>query len=426
MASSSSALSGVSSGSFNAQQYVQAIIQSEQGPELLMQQQVSTLSDQASALGTISSQLGALQTAVLSLNDFQGALAAQQATSSNTGVVTAIAGQGASAGTHTLVVSNLATTSSQYTNTLASGDTTFTTGSFTLAVGSSPGKVVTVTSSDDTLNTLASAINTQGLGVTASVISDASGARLSLVSNASGAPGDLTISNNTSGLSFTKAVTGTDANYSLDGIALSSASNSISTALQGVTVNLVSASASPATITIAPDTGQATTAIQNFVGAYNTVIKSLNAQFTYNASTQSTGPLGSDQTIMQLQQSILGDASYSISGNSGVTNLASIGISMNADGTLSIDSSQLSAAMASNYSAVRNLFQQATPAGLAQNFNNGLTNLTAANGPVAEDQQGISQETNDLNQQITDFQNNLNLQEAQLMQVYSKVATTIE
>ncbi|MGH9413122.1 MAG: flagellar filament capping protein FliD, partial [Terriglobales bacterium] len=260
MASSSSALSGVSSGSFNAQQYVQAIIQSEQGPELLMQQQVSTLSDQASALGTISSQLGALQTAVLSLNDFQGALAAQQATSSNTGVVTAIAGQGASAGTHTLVVSNLATTSSQYTNTLASGDTTFTTGSFTLAVGSSPGTVVTVTSSDDTLNTLASAINTQGLGVTASVISDASGARLSLVSNASGAPGDLTISNNTSGLSFTKAVTGTDANYSLDGIALSSASNSISTALQGVTVNLVSASASPATITIAPDTGQATTA----------------------------------------------------------------------------------------------------------------------------------------------------------------------
>ncbi|MGH9412531.1 MAG: flagellar filament capping protein FliD, partial [Terriglobales bacterium] len=197
-------------------------------------------------------------------------------------------------------------------------------------------------------------------------------------------------------------------------------------ALQGVTVNLVSASASPATITIAPDTGQATTAIQNFVGAYNTVIKSLNAQFTYNASTQSTGPLGSDQTIMQLQQNILSDASYSISGNSGVTNLASIGISMNADGTLSIDSSQLSAAMASNYSAVRNLFQQATPAGLAQNFNNGLTNLTAANGPVAEDQQGISQETNDLNQQITDFQNNLNLQEAQLMQVYSKVATTIE
>lgn len=430
MSTSSSPLSGISgaasTGNFNAQAYVQAIIQSESGPEQLMQQQVSVLSDQASALSTISSQLSALQTAVLALNDFQGALAAQQATSSNTSVATATAGTGATAGTHSLTVSALATTSSEYTNTLANGDTTFTTGSFSLQVGSNTATTITVDSTDDTLNTLATAINGQNLGVTASVITDSSGARLSLVSNTTGAPGNLTISSNTTGLTFTQAVQGVNASYKLDGIALSSTSNNITGALAGVTLNLTGTTSSPVTITVAPDTSQATTAIQNFVTAYNTVIQSLNQQFTYDPTTQSTGPLGSDQTVMQLQQNVLSDASYSISGNSGYTNLASIGISMNEDGTLTVDSGQLSAAMAANYSAVQNLFQQISPTGFAQNFTNDLTNLTAATGPVAEDQQGITQETNDLNQQIADFQANLNAQEQQLMQVYSQVAVTIE
>ncbi|TAN22926.1 MAG: flagellar hook-associated 2 domain-containing protein [Acidobacteria bacterium] len=429
MSTSSSPLGGISgatsTGNFNAQAYVQAIIQAESGPEQLMQQQVSVLSSQASALSTISSQLSALQTAVLALNDFQGALAAQKATSSNTGVATVTAGAGATSGTHSLTVSTLATTSSEYTNTLASGTTTFTTGSFSVAVGSNAPTVISVTSSNNTLNGLAASINSAGAGVTASVITDSSGARLSLVSNTTGAPGDLTISSNTTGLTFTKAVTGTNASYTLDGIALNSTSNSITGALAGVTLNLAGTTASPVTITVAPDTSQATTAIQNFVSAYNTVIQSLNQQFTYDPTTQSTGPLGTDQIVMQLQQSVLGDASYSISGNSGYTNLASIGINMNADGTLAVDSGQLSAAMAANYSAVQNLFQQVSPTGFAQNFTNDLTNLTSTTGPVAEDQQGISQQTNDLNQQIADFQANLNAQEQELMQVYSQVAVTI-
>ncbi len=429
MSTSSSPLGGISgatsTGNFNAQAYVQAIIQAESGPEQLMQQQVSVLSSQASALSTISSQLSALQTAVLALNDFQGALAAQKATSSNTGVATVTAGAGATSGTHSLTVSTLATTSSEYTNTLANGTTTFTTGSFSVAVGSNSPTVINVTSSNNTLNGLAASINSAGAGVTASVITDSSGARLSLVSNTTGAPGDLTISSNTTGLTFTKAVTGTNASYTLDGIALNSTSNSITGALAGVTLNLAGTTASPVTITVAPDTSQATTAIQNFVSAYNTVIQSLNQQFTYDPTTQSTGPLGTDQIVMQLQQSVLGDASYSISGNSGYTNLASIGINMNADGTLAVDSGQLSAAMAANYSAVQNLFQQVSPTGFAQNFTNDLTNLTSTTGPVAEDQQGISQQTSDLNQQIADFQANLNAQEQQLMQVYSQVAVTI-
>ncbi|HET9785319.1 MAG TPA: flagellar filament capping protein FliD, partial [Terriglobales bacterium] len=337
-----------STGSFNAQQYVQSIIQSEQGPEQLMQEQVSTLSDQATALGTISTQLQSLQTAVFALNDFQGALAAKTASSSNSGVATATADSTAAAGSHTVVVSNLATTSSAYSSTLADGDTTFATGSFTLQVGTGTATTITVDSTNDTLNTLAASINSQNLGVTASVITDANGSRLGLVSGSSGAAGDLTISGNTTGLTFTKAVTGVNANFTVDGIALASTSNTVTGVVQGVTLNLTGTDAAGATISVAPDTTQATTAITNFVNAYNQVIGSLNTQFKYDPTTQSTGPLGSDTTVMDLQQQLLGNAAFSISGNSGFVNLASIGVDMNDDGTLSINTSSLNAAMASN------------------------------------------------------------------------------
>ncbi|MGH9488542.1 MAG: flagellar filament capping protein FliD [Terriglobales bacterium] len=438
MSTSTSPLSSISSsvsatengtGTFNAQAYVQSILQSEEGPEELMQQQVATLSNQATDLGTISTQLGSLQTAVLALNDFNGALDANQASSSDSSVATATADSTAGVGSHTLTVSNLASTSSQYSTTYASGDAAIPTGSFDIQVGSGTPTAITVDSSDDTLNGLASAINSASAGVTASVITDASGARLSLESGTSGAPGEITISNDTlSGFNFTQAVAGENASFTLDGIALTSTSNTVTGVLQGVTLDLQGASSGAgATISISPDTTQATTAIQNFVTAYNTVMQTLNGEFSYNASTQSLGPLGSDQTVMQVQQSLLSDASFSLSGNSGLTNLAAIGISMNQDGTLSISSSTLQAAMASNYSAVQNLFQQASPAGFAQSFNNDLMNITdPGTGPIALDQQGVQQETTSLNQQITEFQNNLNQQETQLMQTYAQVAATLQ
>lgn len=422
-----SAISSTGSSSFNAQQYVSQLIASEQGPEQLMQQQVATLSDQSTALGSLSTELTALQNAVFTLNDYQGALAAKQATSSDASVATATADTSATIGAHTLSVANLATTSSEYSNTLANGTTTFTTGSFQLQVGTNSPVTVTVDTTNDTLNGLATTINGLNAGVTASVITDASGARLSLVSGTSGAPGDLTISSNTTGISFTKAVTGTDASFTLDGISLQSSSNSATGVLQGVTINLAGVSASPITLSISPDTSQATTAIQTFITAYNNVIGTLNQQFAYDPTTQSTGPLGSDTMVMQIQQQLLGDAAFSVSGNSGYTNLASLGVSMNEDGTLSLDTATLNASMAANYPAVLNFFQQASPAGFAANFNTDLTNITDPSvGPIAVDQQGISQTTASLNQAIADFQARLDAQQQELMQIYSQVAVTLQ
>jgi len=85
-------------------------------------------------------------------------------------------------------------------------------------VGSNTAATVTVDSTNNTLGDLAATINNQEIGVRASVIQDSNGYRLALVSTTSGAPGDVTVSGNTSGLSFTKGVTGTNASLVVGGI----------------------------------------------------------------------------------------------------------------------------------------------------------------------------------------------------------------
>lgn len=432
MSTSSSALSmidGATSGTtpFNAQNYVNELIAAESGPETLMQQQVSTLSSQASALSSISTDLTSLQTAAVALNDYQGGLNANVANSSNSDVATGVADNTATAGTHTLSVSHLATIGSYYSGTVSSGTATIGQGTFTIQVGNGTVNTVTVDSSNDTLNQLAATINGDNLGVTATVVTDDSGARLSIVSNTSGSAGNLTVGNDTTGLGFTMGVQGVDASFTLDGVPLTSATNTVTGAVQGLTLNLTGTSSSPITIDVAPDTSAMTTAIQNFVTAYNQVVTDFNNQFTYNSSTDSTGPLGSDPVLMQVQQTILGDAAYSVSGNSGIVNLASIGVTMNDDGTLGVDTTQLNAALSSNPSAVINLFQQGSPPGVAQQFVNDLININdPVNGPLTVDQNSISSETTDLNNQISAFQANLNLQEQQLLQTYSQVAVTLQ
>ena len=108
-------------------------------------------------------------------------------------------------------------------------------------MGSEPATTITIDDTNNTLDGLAAAITKPNIGVTASVVNDSSGARLAIVSNTSGAASDLTINNAGSSLSFTKGATGTDASLTVDGVPISSASNTIANSVAGLTLNLVGA-----------------------------------------------------------------------------------------------------------------------------------------------------------------------------------------
>jgi flagellar hook-associated protein 2 len=411
----------------DVQGLVDQAIAAASGPIVLLQRQQARNNAQSSALSSISSDLNSLLTAVNSLNDVGGQFNAQSATSSNTGTLTATADTTAAAGTHTVVVSSLATTSSYYTSAVTSSSTPLNTGSFDLTAGTTT-TTITVDNTNNTLDGLAAYINSKNLGVSASVITDANGARLALVSGTTGAPGDLTVANNSvTGLTFTKAVTGANASLTVDGLPISSASNAVTGVLAGVTLNLVGpAPGSPVTLAVAPDTSKASDAINQFVAAYNKVVTDINAQFNVNPDGSGGGVLESDGTLREVQQRLLTSLTYSITGNKGIVNLSSLGVNLNNDGTLSLDSSKLQSNLSGNFQSVKSFLQGTSPTGFAANFSDLLNNLTdTAQGPIGLDLQGLTQTNSDITHQIADLQASLAIKRQTLLEQYSQVDATL-
>ncbi len=411
----------------DVQQFVTLALSGDQANITNLQNTQSILNAQTTALAKITADLNNLQSAVFALNDPLGAVASQTATSSNSNVLSATAASSAVPGVHTVVVTSLATTSSYYSDPVATSSTPLATGSFQFQAGANGPVTVTVDSTNNTLDGLAAAINNLGAGVRASVITDANGARLALVSETTGASGDITVSNNTTGLNFTKAVTGANAALTVDGVPISSASNSVSNVINGVTLTLVApAPASPITLTISPDTTQAADAINKFVAAYNTAIADINAQFNVASDGTGGGPLEADGSLREAQSSLLSAISYSISGNSGIVNLAALGVNLNNDGTLTVDSGALNSALSSNFASVQT-FLQSTTGGFANNLSSVLTNLTDPSaGVLGLDASGISQSSRDLGQQISNLQASLAVRQQQLTQVYAQVNATLQ
>jgi flagellar hook-associated protein 2 len=432
---------------------VQQIITSQSGELTVWQNQGTTLATQDGVLEGIENDLTNLQTAIAALADPAGALTAQAATSSDTSVVTATAQSNAVAGTHQIEVNSLATTGTLYSAAVSDPDASFlasgqTSGDIQLQAGGSSGSTFDIPitqGSNDTLNTLAGYINSQSSannwGVTASVVSDATGSRLALESQASGSTGALAIANNSNTtLTFAAAEGGTNASLSIDGVPFSSTSNTVTGAIQGVTLNLLSQSpGNPVQLTIGPDTDQITSAVNNFVSAYNTVVSTINAQYVVDPTGATPAPpLESDTSLRTLQSSILNDAAYALPGatgtstvNGGLVNLAALGINMNNDGTLTVGSNAsgetFAQVVASNPSAVLNFFQNSSGTGFANSFNSDLTNLTDPTaGPLNVDvtQNEAAQQT--LTTNITNFQTQLNNEQTQLTAQYDSVNASLE
>jgi flagellar hook-associated protein 2 len=388
-------------------------------PEQNWLNEQQALQTQATAIDQIQSDVSALQTALQGLGDPAGALTSMTATSSDTNVVTATAAAGTPTGSHIVIVNNIASTASAYSSVVATSSTPLPTGSFTIQVGTGTPTTIQIGSGVNTLDQLASSINTQKLGVTASVINDANGSRLSIVSNTSGSANGFTISA-ASGLTFTQASTGEDASLTVDGIPIDSASNTVTGAIAGLTLNLLGAvQGGQVTISVAPATDQIVQAIVAFVGAYNKVMGDVNTQFTVDGSNRE-GPLAGDSAVQILQSNLLGMGSYT-TGTSDISTLADLGIKMSNDGTLTVDSATLNSAIQNNFPAVEAFMQGTSANGFVSYLNGQLNTLTdPVSGAFTVDLQSITNENKDLQNQIDNFQTYLNAQKILLTAEYSQ------
>jgi flagellar hook-associated protein 2 len=402
---------------------VNALITNLRAPEQVWQNQQAQLQTQGSALTQLNTEVGALSSALNDFSDPAGALTARAVTSSQPGLATATASNAAPAGSHTIVINNLATSASYYSDSVATSSTTLATGTFTIQVGNGAAATVTIDNTNNTLDGLAAAINNQALGVSASVVNDANGSRLAIVSDNSGAASDLTISNVAGGLAFTKGSAGTNASLTLDGVPISSATNVVTGTVAGLTLNLAGSDPNtPVQVSVSPDTTKVTQAVTDFVTAFNTVIQDLNTQFTFDKSTNSEGALGGDSSARQAQNELLAATAYTATGTSAFNTLASLGVTLNDDGTLSIDNGTLSNAINSNFAAVQNFFSPTTGTGFAAFLNNQLTPLTdPTQGAFAVELNGFTASEKSFQDQIDNFEIYIASQQTLLTAQYTQV-----
>jgi flagellar hook-associated protein 2 len=391
---------GSSSSGINVTALVASIISTDETGMNQLQTQQATFTSQTSALNTLETQAATLSDDLDTLSNLEGPLNSVAATSSNNGVLTASTSSSATQGTYTVTVDSLAQTASSYSNEVASASATLGTGSFDLTEGGVT-QTFTTGSGVDTLNQLVSSINTQNLGVTASIVSDSNGSRLSLVSSSSGAAAAFSITNATGALSFTQATAGADASLKVNGVPITSSSNTVTSGIPGVTLNLTGASTSPVTLSVAPDASSIVSAITSFVNDYNTLIQNVNTQFAYNSTTNTAGTLAGDSTVEGLQSTLLSSTNYSYSGGS-YTSLASMGITTNNDGTLSISTSTLNAAITNNPSGVTQFFQGTALNGFADTLTKALnTYIDPSQGAFTVELNSIASEQTDLSTQIS-------------------------
>ena len=211
-------------------------------------------------------------------------------------------------------MSNLAQTSSGYLAPVSNAGDTLS-GSITLAVGSDAAQTITLNSSNNTLSGLAAAINSSGVGITASVLTDSSGSRLSLVSGTSGAQGNIAVTANSiadtshttaSALAYTAPVAGKDANLTVNGVALSSSSNTVNNLIPGVTFQLLAPSASgeQVQVIIGNDNTAVESTVNQFVTDFNSLVSAMNTQ-QGNSSSGTPEPLFGSPTLSLLQQQLL-------------------------------------------------------------------------------------------------------------------------
>jgi len=392
--------------------------------------QQNSLDSQVSAFGTFTAALDTLQLALPPLED-PTQLAGFAATVADKSIATATTTSDAVAGQYSLQVNNLATSATLTSQPVTSTASAIGTGTLTIAVGSAS-TAITIDSTDNTLAGIAAAINSasNNPGVSASIITTTAGSRLVLTGTATGAANAITVTpsggdGGLSSLTFTQTQAAQNANFSINGFAATSASNVVSGALTGVTINLQQASAAntPTTLSISPDTSSAQTSIDAFVTAVNGVLGSIQTLTSFDPSTNTAGPLNGNATLEAFQnqlQSILGQVT---NGSGAVKSLTDLGITAGTDGTYATDDTTLGNALSANLASIGNLLGGSN--GLATQISNLVDGYTKPGGLLDSINQGLETGLTSVSQQQTALNAQLAAYSATLTTEYNAMDTAV-
>ncbi len=426
---------------------VSQLVALEKQPLTRLKTQAATIEAKVSAYGHIKSLVSSLADVASQLNSVTG-WNGVTATSSNSTAVSVSAIGGTATGSFSVAVQSLAQSQATASQALLPIGSLLGGGTIHLEAGSwnGAGTVFTPTvgsvmvdvviSATDTVSSIASKINGSGANVTATVINDVSGERLLLRSKNSGAANGyrMTVTDSDladtddAGLSrlvFNASTTqyGANAAATINGVAVSSASNTFATTIPGVTFNALQVTTTPALVTIAQDSAAISKHINDFVSAYNAVNAALKEATKYDQTTKTAGILQADPTAVGLRYALNGILQSGVTGGT-FARLADIGITQQLGGDLVVDGGKLTTAMQSP-DQVKNLFRASTGVaaddGIAVKLKAFTNGLMSAAGMFSTKTAALQRDA-DLNSQAQNKVNQRALTvEAQLYKRYSEL-----
>lgn len=345
---------------------IQQATAADQLPAGVVQAQEKPIEAQVTALTQVQGALSQLQSALGGLANIQ-TLAQRAVSVSPNGAVTATAGNATQPGTYSLTGIHLAAAESLISSGSASASGSLGAGTLTIQVGTGTAVNVTIAGGSSSLADIAQAIDQADAGVQASVVFDGSNYHLVLTGNGTGTANAFTVSGSgaLAGLSYSPvtsggglAVTSAAANaaFSLDGLTITSGSNTISGVVPGLSLTL--AQSGSATVKVTQNANALESAAENLVSALNNVLGAITQNATYSP-TSGGGPLFGNIGIEIIRSDLLNAVSTTTNPTAGLggpySSLSTIGFTVTSGGAITFDPTKFESAAQTNYGAVASL-----------------------------------------------------------------------
>lgn len=335
---------------------INAIVEASAGTKYVMAKQLVSYEDKQEKVAGVKNRLDTLLDTIKTM-DTATEFPAYQSTSSDDSKITASADTDAVPGGYTISVSALAQSESEVSDGFADKDSTavVSTGTYQVKYGSTT-STISIDSTTDTLEGLATQLD--ALDGLASYVLDTGDAstpyKLVVMGEDTGSSNTIDLSK--LGLNFTETVSAQDAAFEVNGVSVTTASNTVSDSIPGLSLSLIETTSSAVTVQVNRDESAMSDKVQKFVDDYNSLVNYYQINTNYDPDKGIKGALIGDGTVRNIVEKLGNLVSGEYDLGLDFTSLGQMGVSTNQNGTLNFDSSSLKDNMASNMDAVVSFF----------------------------------------------------------------------
>ena len=417
---------GLGSG-LDIESIISGLMAVERRPLNILSQRQSEIQTKISAVGKLSSALSDFKSSMNNLKSLSS-FEVYSATSSNEDVFTVSANSNAAPGTYSIDLTQPGYQLAQAHKMQSAVQTNATTstgaaGTMLISLANGSSFSISIDNTKDTLEGIRDEINnaSDNAGVTATIVNGTLGSQLVLTADKTGSDYAISLSDTTGNVSTTLAMsdyqTAQNAVFSVDGIEVTSQSNTVTDAIQGITLNLKSVGTGANTLTVSKDIESVKESVQGFVDAYNTLNSTLK--------TLRSGDLSGDNVILAVENQLRNVFNTTPTGlNTSLAYLSEIGITTDKNGDLTLSSSKLEEQLNTDFDAIAQLLAN-DDQGYVFRLQSVATSLLDTDGIIDNRKDTLNTQSSSLDDRRADVEYRLTLIEKRFRKQFSSLDTLL-